>query len=194
MTITFENNNDIIVYALEKVIAYATRTQQIFVVQCVWWLASVVGLESGLVTHSDNLRERTEVDEPLRDPAPGLHTYHQLGKVVSPTPRDIQEDLRSPEVSSNIHPDRRAQVEENQYISDIDLNGSEEARYAHVLKNTKQYIKKSQKEWKALRKQADSLSQTRLGKVIVKPLTVGQRKYLQCLSKDTIAAYLTDRK
>jgi hypothetical protein len=116
-----------------------------------------------------------------------------LGYILA-TSSEIQDDLRSREVSSNIHPDRRAQVEENQYITDLDLNGLEEARYSHVVKNTKQYIKKSQKERKVFRKQADSLSQTRSGKVIFKPLTAGQRKYLQCLSKDTIAAYLTDRK
>jgi hypothetical protein len=45
MTITFENNNDVIVYSLEKVILYASRTRQIFVAQCVWWLALVIGLE-----------------------------------------------------------------------------------------------------------------------------------------------------
>jgi 3-mercaptopyruvate sulfurtransferase SseA len=56
MTIIFENDNDIIVYALEKVIAYARRTQQIFAAQCVWWLASVIGLEQRLIVHIDNLR------------------------------------------------------------------------------------------------------------------------------------------
>jgi hypothetical protein len=58
MTITFENNNDVIVYALEKVIAYARRIQQIFAAQCVWWLASVIGLKQRLIVHIDNLRTR----------------------------------------------------------------------------------------------------------------------------------------
>jgi hypothetical protein len=85
MTITFDNDNDVIVYAFKKVIAYARRTQQIFVAQCVWWLASAVGLESGLVIHIDNLHGRTVVEEPLR-------------KEVSPVPRDIQEELRQDDV------------------------------------------------------------------------------------------------
>jgi hypothetical protein len=55
MTITFENENDVIVYALEKVISYARRTPQIFVAQCVWWLASIIVLEQGLINHIDNL-------------------------------------------------------------------------------------------------------------------------------------------
>jgi hypothetical protein len=47
MTITFENDNNIIVHALDKVISYTRKSQQIFVVECVWWLASVIGLEQG---------------------------------------------------------------------------------------------------------------------------------------------------
>jgi hypothetical protein len=58
MTTTFENDSDIIVYAHEIIISYARRTQQIFVAQCVWWLASVIGLEPGLVIHIYNLRKR----------------------------------------------------------------------------------------------------------------------------------------
>jgi hypothetical protein len=61
MTITFENDNDVIVYALEKVISYARRTQQIFVAQCVWWLAGIIGLEETLVNHVDKLHGRTAV-------------------------------------------------------------------------------------------------------------------------------------
>jgi hypothetical protein len=57
MTITLENDNDVIVSALENIIAYARRTQPVFVAQCVWWLASVCGLEQGLVDHIDNLKE-----------------------------------------------------------------------------------------------------------------------------------------
>jgi hypothetical protein len=51
----------VIVYALEKVIFYARRTQQIFVVQCVWWLAGINGLEEALVNHVDKLHGRTTV-------------------------------------------------------------------------------------------------------------------------------------
>jgi hypothetical protein len=61
MTITFENDNDVIVYALVKVILYARRTQQIFVVQCVCWLASIMGLEQELVSYIDNIQARQQV-------------------------------------------------------------------------------------------------------------------------------------
>jgi hypothetical protein len=60
MTITFENNNDVIVYALEKVISFARRTQYVFVAQCVRWLAFIIGLEQGLVIPIDHQRARYE--------------------------------------------------------------------------------------------------------------------------------------
>jgi len=64
MTITFENDNDIIIYTLEKIISYARRTQQIFVAHCIWWLASLIGLKQGLVVHIDNRPIRSEIVYP----------------------------------------------------------------------------------------------------------------------------------
>jgi hypothetical protein len=61
MTITFENENDVIVYALEKIITYAKHNQYIFLAQRVWWIASVLGLQAGLVIHIDNIRARLEI-------------------------------------------------------------------------------------------------------------------------------------
>jgi len=58
MTITFENESDIIVYALEKIISYARKHQYIFVAQSVWWIASVISLSEELGMHIDNLRVR----------------------------------------------------------------------------------------------------------------------------------------
>jgi hypothetical protein len=63
MTITFENDNDVIVYAFEKVIAHARKTQQIFVAQCIWWLANIIGLEGNLIKHIDILHGRTNIRE-----------------------------------------------------------------------------------------------------------------------------------
>jgi hypothetical protein len=61
MTITFGNDNDVILYALEMIISHARRTQQIFVAQCFWWLASIIGLDQGLVTsYIDNQQSRFE--------------------------------------------------------------------------------------------------------------------------------------
>jgi len=91
MTITFENDNDIIVYAFEKVISHARKTQQIFVAHCIWWLASIIGLEQGLVNYIDNIQSRLNVTiHPEEVPS--------VRRIVSPTPRDIQEDTRQDRV------------------------------------------------------------------------------------------------
>jgi len=63
MTITFENDNDIIVYALEKIISYARDNRYIFVAQSVWWIASVIGISEGLAMHIDNLRIQFEENQ-----------------------------------------------------------------------------------------------------------------------------------
>jgi len=49
MPITFENDNDVICYALEKIISYARDNQYIFLAQSIWWISSVIGLQQGLV-------------------------------------------------------------------------------------------------------------------------------------------------
>jgi len=87
MPVTFENDNDIIVYALECVIAHARRTQQIFVAQCVWWLASIIGLEQELVSHIDRLQGQEDTKWP-----------EQLPGDVSATPRDLTDDHRADQV------------------------------------------------------------------------------------------------
>jgi hypothetical protein len=75
MTITFENNNDVIVYDLEKVISFARRTQYVFVAQCVRWLAFIIGLEQGLVIHIDHQRAHYEKSVPQESSqAPDIRT------------------------------------------------------------------------------------------------------------------------
>jgi hypothetical protein len=61
MTVTLENENDVIVYTLEKIITYIKDNQYIFLVQRVWWIVSVLGLQAGLVIHIDNIRARSEI-------------------------------------------------------------------------------------------------------------------------------------
>jgi len=76
MTITFENDSDIIVYPLEPTISYARKSQFIFVAQCVLWLSSTIGLQQGLVTHIDDFRIRPNIGN----------------QEVSTTPRYVEED------------------------------------------------------------------------------------------------------
>jgi len=96
MTITFENDNDVIIYAFEKVISYARRTQQIFLAQAVWWLASIVGLEQGLIIYIDTIQSRVEVS--VKSGQVPEEPAIAVTKLVSPQPRDIQEESRRDQV------------------------------------------------------------------------------------------------
>jgi hypothetical protein len=73
MTITFNNDADIIVYALEKIVSFARENQFLFVANCAWWIAGVIGLDFELTRHIDSLETRNRIAQPR----------------VSPTPRDI---------------------------------------------------------------------------------------------------------
>jgi hypothetical protein len=186
MTITFENDNDFIVYAFEKVIAYARRTNQVFVAQCIWWLVSIIGLERGLTDYIDNQIRRAEL-VPRKASKPE----------VSPTPRDIQEDSRIRHTESHIHPDRLKQCEYlNLHVSDLDLNASESRSSSGVIDSVNTFRNQSRKERETSNKKIriDQLSRTKSGKVFKRPLTTGQYKYLQSIPKDTIGEYLKKRK
>jgi hypothetical protein len=90
MTINFENDNDIIVYALEKIITFARTSVQIFVAQCVGWLASIIGLEPGLISYIDNFPNRTRIAE---HPHMACQTFYQ--HEVSAAPRNLSGDQRA---------------------------------------------------------------------------------------------------
>jgi hypothetical protein len=55
MTITLENDSDVIVYALEIKISFARENQYLFVVNCAWWIAGIIGFDSGLIALINNL-------------------------------------------------------------------------------------------------------------------------------------------
>jgi hypothetical protein len=72
--ITFGNENNIIVYPLDMIISLARDHHYIFVVQCIQWIASVIGLHQGLIIHIDNLRELASIINKVTKPeAIGLH-------------------------------------------------------------------------------------------------------------------------
>jgi hypothetical protein len=64
MTITFDNDNDVIVYALEKIIFYARNNQYIFLAQNIWCISSIIGLQAGVVSHVDTLKLRDDIELP----------------------------------------------------------------------------------------------------------------------------------
>jgi hypothetical protein len=80
LTITFENDNKVIIYALEMIISYAQNHEYIFVAQSVWWITLIVGLQEDLVNHIDNLKELDG------------STKRNPEKAVTAFPRDMQEE------------------------------------------------------------------------------------------------------
>jgi hypothetical protein len=84
MTITYENNNDVIIFALEKIIFHTRQSLQIIMAQCVWWLALLIGLEEGLINYIDNLQSRVKIAVSSAVPP----------KDVAPTSRGSSEGLR----------------------------------------------------------------------------------------------------
>jgi len=70
----------------------------------------------------------------------------------------------------------------------------ESGKALRIIEQTQKLIADSRKEGNALKKKPDLLSRTRSGKVLAKPLSKKQKNYLQSIPKDTISAYLIERK
>jgi len=142
MTITFENDNDVIVYALEKIISYSRKHQYIFVAQSVWWLASITGLTEGLIVHMDTLKKRTDIIE----------------HGVSTIPRDAEEELRFDNTLSPIHPDRIQTI-----ISTAEAESEHDKRADRILDSAELFLDCSIQEKKHSIK--DPLHRTRAVRV-----------------------------
>jgi len=197
MTITFENDRDIMVYALGNIISYARVNQYIFLAQTIWWISSIIGLQQRLVDHIDKLRDRPEAGQciPQVTGTVGQSQANQLIRRISATPRDNQEESRCGVDLQNIHPNRVFQIHNMiQDISDLELDSSESSRSSCLIEKTKQFIKNFQKERKAIRKPVSPLTRTRSGKVPEKPLTEKQRSRFQAIPREVIVQYLEDRK
>jgi hypothetical protein len=124
MTITFESDKDVIVYALEKIISYARDNQYIFLAQSVWWISSIIGLQQGLILHIDNLMIRSEVG------------------------------ITAPESSSVIHPDRLAKIQKSDdsyNTSDGDsVSTTETDIHNEVIDNCEALLAQSKQERKSI--------------------------------------------
>jgi len=131
MPITFENDSDVIVYALEKIISFARNIQYLFVANCVWWIAGIIGLYEDLRIHIDNLtlRERTI-------------------RVVSSTPRDIPRNI-------SLDLDKQALSSSANYISDP-VRRTRKGRVNPLPQSKKQLKKARQAEARQIVLQAKS--------------------------------------
>jgi len=189
MTLTFENNKDVIVYALERIISHARKHQYIFVAQSIWWIASVIGLTEGLAMHIDNLRIRREV------------TIVSTSITDQPESQEVVEPRSIPSCSSVglgsglVHPDRISQLDTTVMDRFEDENSEPELERASlVLRSASRFISQSRKDRWALERKPCALSRRRSGKIPAKPLTKKQWNRLQAIPKDTISKYLESRK
>jgi len=159
MTITFENDTDIIIYALEKLISYAKDNQYIFVAQCVWSLSSIIGLEQGPVSHIDDIRKRKNVTE---DTAP---------KPTSTTPTSD-----NPEDKDYIHPDTIKQIDTERKVSATPTDLPEDQRLDNLIDNAARFLDNS----------ARARDQWQLGRVNPLPQTKTQlrkARKVKCLQE-----------
>jgi len=138
MPITFENDSDVIVYAYEKIISFARNIQYVFVANCFWWIAGIIGLDDDLRIHIDNLtlRERT-----IRG--------------VFSTPRDIARNI-------SLDLDKQALSSSANYVSDP-LRRIRKGRVNPLPQSKKQLRKARQAE--ARRIQLQAKSNTRLANI-----------------------------
>jgi hypothetical protein len=133
MTITFNDNTDVIVYALEKVISYTRQLQNIFLVQCVWWIPAILRLQEGLVIHIDNLKARENIGDFELQVEPLVHSE-----------------------GSKIRPDRvtRIQNSVSDYISSEveSISTTESDIHNEVINHCEVLLEQSKQERKAIRR------------------------------------------
>jgi len=141
VTITFENDNDVIVYALEKIISYARRTQQILKAHCVRWLASIVGLETGLVSHIDNLRTPSETT--CQDTKSGSILAPEVD-CDSECPV-TQRASRNKHLARQVHPEQILRIVNNRGVSATPRDIMEDQRSDQVLDKVEQIMHESER-------------------------------------------------
>jgi len=131
MTVTFETDNDIIVYPFEKIISFARNHQYIFLAQSVWWISSIIGLQEGLVVHIDHLNKEHIIEKP-----------------------DVR--LKSPKQFSplNVHPSRVQGIQnsDSDYITSEhkSISTTETNIHNEVIDNCEAFLQQSKQERKAV--------------------------------------------
>ena len=134
MPITFETDNDTIVNAPERIISYARKNQYIILVQSVWWIASIIGLQLGLVIYVDNLRERLEAYQaPSRNQCDRDNLHRdRISRIKKLIP-----DLKSPNYGSS---------QDSSESESEQLSTSEDSLHDQILDNCEESLQQSKQE------------------------------------------------
>ena len=162
-TVTFESDNEVIIYSLEKIISHARETQYIFLAQSIWWIASIFGNMEGLVTYIDNRQLRFEASQvPIQREATPKAT--NLGRwEVSAIPRDIQEDPRPRNKTNRFCSNTWSEASDTK---DFNTNGQD-----NVLWDCEEFIKTSRQQQRIALKKTNDKTTSRC----INPLMVSKR-------------------
>jgi len=128
MTIIFENDSEVIVHALEKIICHARKHQYVFVAQSIWWIASTIGLTEGLIKYIDNQRQHSE-DCPV--PSREIEQLSLASDVLPETKGRDHLEVGSDLV--HLHPDRKLQINNMQEDLKDDTDTRIEQHFDTVL-------------------------------------------------------------
>jgi hypothetical protein len=131
MTITFEIDNNVILYALERIVSYARNNQYMCLAQSIWWISSTIRLQEGLVIHIDNLTVRSNIKE-----------------------LEVQETLPKNSSLIGVHPSRveRIQNTDSDYSASEDelISTMETIIYNENIDNCDALLEQSKQERKAI--------------------------------------------
>jgi hypothetical protein len=141
MPITFESENNAIVYAIEKIVSYTRDNQYIFLAQSVWWISSIIGLQQGLIIDIDNLKVRASINRP----GASVDTVRFVKGTIDQG--SLVEDKPIEESERHIHPDRvsRIQYLEDSYIeSDVSSSSNlEDDIHDEIIQNCEKFLEQS---------------------------------------------------
>jgi len=100
MSITFDNEADIIVWTLAKVLVIVEQRQYLFTAQCIWWIAALVPLDPALRYIIDNQKFPSEchkgdqIPELVLEVPKEISLLHHVIFSVDPFPKKARTQLR----------------------------------------------------------------------------------------------------
>jgi len=126
VTITFKNNNNVLVYAFEKLLLFSREHQYLFAAHCIRWLASLTRLQQGLTIYINNIQESVEVGTSKNKPEPSLEIdTSKTDCLLSPNNSSLQSDpLRNTRKHCICLPTPPKKLTKNQNKKLIQLNAS----------------------------------------------------------------------
>jgi len=127
MTLTFENDTEVVVYTLQKILSYARDNQYIFLAQSIWWISSIIGLQQGWIVHIDDWQWPVNIDRSIESVA------------VKASRITIQSDSVSRILNSN---DSLVESEDNS------VSTSESDIHDRILQQCEKFLEPSQKDRK----------------------------------------------